>query len=83
MLGHKDGHLLVKFFLPRHELLQDKLHRLLRQLVFPVTFGQVLDETVFLIVCHAFTVIYGTAGTGFPVQQFPFRGYYLLQFDHT
>ena len=54
MLGHKDGHLLCKFFLTRHEVLQDKLHRLLCQLVFPVLIGQVLDETVFLIVCHNF-----------------------------
>ena len=44
--------------------------------------SQVLNEMVFLIVCHAFTVVYRAAGAGFPARQFPFQGYYLLQFDH-
>ncbi len=45
-------------FLIFHEILQDKFHRLDGQLILLMLFRQVLNKSVFLIVCHTFTIHY-------------------------
>ena len=45
--------------------------RSLGQPIFPMLFRQVLNESVFLIVCHTLTVFYRSSKEGFPAQLLP------------